>query len=143
MRRTKPPMADAEAVLDASAVLAFLQREPGAELVQQIMPRALLCTINVAEIVTKLIDRGLEAATVFEIVVGLPYRIVDFDTGLALDAGQLWQQTRSIGLSLGDRACLALAAREGLPAWTTDQAWTRGNLGIDVRLIRAAATDRN
>lgn len=126
----------AEAVLDASAVLAFLQREPGEEYVRQVMGRALLCSVNLTEIVTKLVERGLDSATVLRITGSLPYQIVDFDQELATKAGLLWRHARSAGLSLGDRACLALAIREGLPALTTDRAWLRDDIHTDVRIIR-------
>ncbi len=104
------------------------------------MPRALLCSVNLTEIVTKLTERGLDRAVVRQIACGLPYRIVDYDRELAVDAGILWCQTRSAGLSLGDRACLALAARERLPALTTDHAWTQGNFGVEVQVIRPRST---
>jgi PIN domain nuclease of toxin-antitoxin system len=128
----------AEAVLDASAVLAFLRREPGEDVVRRVMPRSLLCTVNLTEIVSKLIERGAATAAAFEIARSLPYRIVPYDEDLAYDAGALWAETRTTGLSLGDRACIALARRERLPALTTDQRWTRENLGVEVQAIRSA-----
>ena len=129
----------AEAVLDASAVLAFLRREPGEDHVRQVMPRSLLCAVNLTEVVSKLIERGAAASAAVQIARGLPYRVVEYDEGLASDAGELWALTRPIGLSLSDRACLALAAREKLPAMTTDQRWTQANIGIEVKLIRFAS----
>ena len=130
----------AEAVLDASAVLAFLQREPGEEIVRDVMPRALLCSVNLTEIVSKLTERGLDHAVVRQIACGLPYQIVDYDLELAMSAGILRNQTRSAGLSLGDRACLALAARERLPALTTDRGWAQGDFGVEVQVIRPRPT---
>lgn len=126
----------AEAVLDASAVLAFLQREPGEDVVRDVMPRALLCSVNLTEIVSKLTERGLDPAVVRQIACGLPYRIVDYDRELAIDAGVLRNRTRAAGLSLGDRACLALAARERLPALTTDHEWAQSDFGAEVQVIR-------
>ena len=127
----------AETVLDASAVLAFLRREPGEELVRRAMPRSLLCSVNLTEIVGKLIERGAAAAAAVEITRSLPYRIVPYDEDLACEAGALWAETRTTGLSLGDRACIALARRERLPALTTDQRWTREDLGVEVQAIRS------
>jgi PIN domain nuclease of toxin-antitoxin system len=126
----------AEAVLDASAVLALLRKEPGEHLVQQVIPRSLLCAVNLTEVVSKLIERGATASAALQIVRSLPYKIVDYDEDLAVSAGLLWVETRSTGLSLGDRACLALAKREQLPALTTDQRWARENIGIEVQLVR-------
>lgn len=126
----------AEAVLDASAVLAVLRREPGDEKVSRVMPNALLCTVNLTEIVSKLIERGAPPAAAVDIVRSLPYRIITYDEDLASEAGALWAETRSMGLSLGDRACLALARRERLPALTTDQRWAERDIGVEVLLIR-------
>lgn len=127
----------AEAVLDASAVLAFLRREPGAEIVRRVMPRSLLCSVNLTEVVSKLIERGASVVESLQIARSLPYRIVSYDEDIASDAGALWGRTRSTGLSLSDRACLALARREQLPALTTDQRWAREDVGVDVQLIRS------
>jgi ribonuclease VapC len=126
----------ADAVLDASAVLAFLRREPGEDVVRRVMPRSLLCAVNLTEVVSKLIERGAAAPAASQIAKSLPYQIVDYDENLATSAGVLWEETRSTGLSLGDRACLALARREQLPALTTDQRWAKENIGIEVQLVR-------
>lgn len=130
----------AEAVLDASAVLAFLRREPGEDVVRRAMPRSLLCAVNLTEIVGKLIERGAAAAAAVEIARSLPYRIVPYDEDLACEAGVLWGETRAAGLSLGDRACLALARRERLPAVTADERWTRENIGVEVHAIRSGVS---
>ena len=126
----------AEAVLDSSAVLAFLRREPGEEVVRAVMARSLLCAVNLTEVLSKLIERGAPSADALRITRRLPYQVVEYDEELASSAGVLWERTRSAGLSLGDRACLALAARERLPAVTTDQQWVGIDLGVEVRLVR-------
>lgn len=87
----------AEAVLDSSAVLAFLRREPGEDVVRRVMPRSLLCTVNLTEIVSKLIERGAAAPAALLIARSLPCEIVDYDEPLAADAGVLWGETRSTG----------------------------------------------
>jgi ribonuclease VapC len=129
----------AEAVLDSSAVLALLRNEPGADAIGRVVARSLLCSVNLTEVIGKLIERGAPAPAALEIARGLPYGIVPFDEDLASEAGVLWGETRSTGLSLGDRACLALARRERLPALTADQRWAREKIGVDVQLIRAGA----
>ena len=126
----------AKAVLDSSAVLALLRNEPGADLIGQVMPRSLLCAVNLTEVVGKLIERGAPASAAVQIARSLPYQVVPYDEDLASEAGVLWGETRATGLSLGDRACLALARREGLPALTTDRRWARETVGVDVQLIR-------
>ena len=126
----------AEAILDSSAVLALLRGEPGADRIRRVIARSLLCSVNLTEVIGKLIERGAPASAAVQIARSLPYQVVPYDEDLASDAGVLWGETRASGLSLGDRACLALARREGLPALTTDQRWARETVGVDVQLIR-------
>lgn len=126
----------AEAVLDASAILALLQGEPGAERVEAVIDRALISVVNVSEVLAKLIDKGASAHDAALIAASLPCRDVDMDLGLALACGQLRATTRDQGLSLGDRACLALATREALPVLTTDKVWATLDSGVVVDVIR-------
>jgi ribonuclease VapC len=123
-------------VLDSSAVLAVMKREPGADIVIAATESSILSAVNAGEVVSKLIERGLEP---IEAVVSLKEfgcAIVAVDAELGLRAGELIAVTRSKGLSLGDRICLALAEREGVPALTADRAWTELGLDIKVSLIR-------
>jgi ribonuclease VapC len=127
------------AVLDASAIIAFLNREPGHEAVADMLAAgAGVCTPNIAEAIDVLARHGLTATQAVDAIEALPITIVDADLDLAKRVGALEQPTRRLGLSLGDRFCLALAAREKLPALTTDQDWSQaGSLaGVEVRLIR-------
>lgn len=126
----------AEVVLDASAVLAHLRDEPGGDAVAEAMGEAVLSAVNLGEVVAKLVDLGAPDAVIGEVVMSLPCRIEPFDEALALRAGLLRRETAGQGLSLGDRACLALAMREGSPALTADRAWSRLDLPANVVLIR-------
>ncbi|HYS47466.1 MAG TPA: type II toxin-antitoxin system VapC family toxin [Xanthobacteraceae bacterium] len=119
-------------VLDSSALLAFIHGEPGGEAVAGVIGDALVSSVNHAEVVTKLVERtgSLEAARTALGIANVD--VVDFDRPLAEQAGAL----RSRGLSLGDRACLALAAREAAPALTADRIWATLELDVEVRLIR-------
>ena len=126
----------AEAVLDASAILAALQDEPGADEVRPLMADALLTSVNAAEVVTKLIRDGASPAVSVGIVRSLDCRIVPLDEQLGLRTGALHAVTSAFGLSLGDRACVALAEREGLPVLTADRAWASLDIGVEIRLIR-------
>jgi ribonuclease VapC len=123
-------------VLDSSALLAFIHGEPGGEMVAGVVGDALMSSVNLAEVVTKLVERtgSLEAARA---VLGMAtVDVVDFDTPQAEQAGALVAHTRSRGLSLGDRACLTLAAREAAPVLTADRIWATLKLDVEVRLIR-------
>jgi ribonuclease VapC len=123
-------------VLDSSALLAFVQGEPGGEIVAAVVGDALMSSVNHAEVVTKLVERT-GSLDVARVALGMAnVDVVDFDRPQAEQAGLLVKQTRSRGLSLGDRACLALAAREAAPVLTADRIWAMLKLDIEVRLIR-------
>ncbi len=125
-----------EVVLDASAVLAVLKREPGAERVRAVLDRAAIGAVNAAEVQSKLVDLGLsrDAAEARIRFLGCP--ILAFSEDQAIEAGSMIAQTRRLGLSLGDRACLALAIDRKAAVYTTDRAWTSLPLGIQVEVIR-------
>jgi PIN domain nuclease of toxin-antitoxin system len=123
-------------VLDSSAVLAIINGEPGAERVIEILDGALLSAVNHAEIMTKLAERGIGRDVARSTVLNIGVQIIEFGIDLADRTGELRRQTRRLGLSLADRACLALAEREGVPAVTADKKWAMLDIGIKVSLIR-------
>jgi ribonuclease VapC len=125
-----------EIVLDSSAILSVLHLEAGAESIASTMSQSLVSVANEAEVITVLIRRGKSPMQAVEYVAGLPYRRVELDVSLAQRAGALWRDVKPRGLSLGDRCCLALAEREGLPILTGDKRWADLSLGIEVRLFR-------
>jgi ribonuclease VapC len=127
-----------EPVLDSSAVLALLLDEPGVERVKSTLPGALLSTVNLAEIVTKLCERGMPVDDARSVVEAIGVEFVDFSTEQACLTSGLRNATRTLGLSLGDRACLALAKMRGVPALTADTAWA-GLPGAEIVLIRGTA----
>jgi PIN domain nuclease of toxin-antitoxin system len=124
-----------EVVLDASAVLALLQDEPGGNRVLESLPGALICSVNLSEIVAKLAELGMPESDI-RLALSLGLDVVAFDEALAYSAGALRPSTRSAGLSLGDRACLALARSRALPALTTDRAWRDIDIDVEVEVIR-------
>jgi PIN domain nuclease of toxin-antitoxin system len=126
----------AEFVLDASALLAFLQREPGLDRVRQALPDAIIGSVNFAEVVTKLVHWGAPVDRVAERLRDLDLAVHPFDRELALAAGALHAKMRRLGLSLGDRACLALARSLDARVLTTDRAWAALDVGITVELVR-------
>lgn len=123
-------------VLDASALLAWTWDEPGAERVDAVIGGGRVSAVNWAEVLSRLIERGLTDEEARRSRSRFPVTVVPFDAAQALAAGLLRRSTRSAGLSLGDRACLALAQAEGLPAVTADRAWAALDLGITVEVIR-------
>jgi ribonuclease VapC len=125
-----------EWVLDASAALALILDEPGAERVATALTSAMISSVNAAEVVHRLIRGGGQPRDARQLVLALDCPIVSVDAELGFRAGMLSEATRTEGLSLGDRVCLALAERERVPALTADRAWQTLDLGIEVRLIR-------
>lgn len=113
-----------EVILDASALLTFLNGEPGAERVEGAMAAgAALSSVNLAEVVAKLRERGMPLPEIGSAVSGLGLRVEPFGEALAYLSGDLRSVTKAQGLSLGDRACLALGVLEGLRVLTADRAW--------------------
>lgn len=124
-------------VLDASAVLAVINNERGADnVIEALLGGAFLSAVNYAEVLTKLNEKGFDRETARRTVLSVGVQVLDFEIDLADRTGELRTQTKSQGLSLADRACLALAERQRLPALTADRKWATLNLGIDIRLIR-------
>jgi ribonuclease VapC len=125
------------AVLDASALLALLSNEPGSLTVTEAIERgACMSAVNAAEVHGKLCDSGMPVEIVEEIIQGLGIDIVDFDAKQASLTGSLRPVTRSAGLSLGDRACLALALKLESAAVTADRTWKEIAVQVDVQVIR-------
>lgn len=125
-----------EVVADASAILAALKNEPFARIAPQRMIRASISAVNLSEVLTKLAADGLNEAQADAAVAAMDLRVLAFDRQQAGVAAQLWLATRRAGLSLGDRACLALGITLGCPVVTADRAWARVDVGVDVVLIR-------
>ena len=124
------------AVWDASALLLVLNDEPGAGELAAGLEEAVISTVNLSEVVAKLADAGVPEAELRDALTALPLEVIPFDEAMAYAAGLLRPATRSRGLSMGDRACLGLAATMGLPVITADRAWQNLHLGIEVRVAR-------
>jgi PIN domain nuclease of toxin-antitoxin system len=125
-----------DVVLDASALLAVLRAEPGSDQVEPRLEGARIGAVNLSEVVAKLVDDGVPETEIRRAIGRLELDVHVFDAQHAYSAGVLREATRAFGLSLGDRACLALAQSLGAPALTADQSWSRLDLGIAIELIR-------
>jgi len=123
-------------VVDASALLALLNEEEGSEAVASVLPGARIGAVNLSEVVGKLAELGMPERRVVTVLEPLGLEVVGFDRELADGAGALRPVTLEAGLSLGDRACLALAIRLGVRALTADRSWRGLDLDVDVELIR-------
>ena len=123
-------------VLDASALLALLNAEKGADQVQELLPQAAISTVNLAEVVTRLSILKMPENEIHSTLTGLALKVLPFDEEQAFLAGILSEATRPLGLSLGDRACLALALTTSATAVTADRAWLDIDIGVNITLIR-------
>jgi PIN domain nuclease of toxin-antitoxin system len=123
-------------VLDASALLAYLQDEPGQEKVEAVLANAVMSSVNWAEVMQKSVAAGVDVEGMQQDVSALGLAILPFTADDADHAGRLWQQTRQHGLSLGDRACLTLGQILQAPVLTADRVWARLDLPVTVHLLR-------
>jgi PIN domain nuclease of toxin-antitoxin system len=124
-------------VLDASVILAILYAEPGHDhLTAELLGNAVCSSVNMAEVQTKLVTLGWEPAKAWENTLGLIRELVPFDGEQAELAGNLVAQTKPLGLSLGDRACLALGITLKAPIYTAEQSWKRIKCPAPIQLIR-------
>jgi ribonuclease VapC len=123
-------------VLDASAVLALLNGEPGAAKVQAVLDRSLISAVNLAEVIGKLSESGVPDDVSERILAGLGLDIVPFDADQASIVGRLRPATKKLGLSLGDRACLGLAMMRKAKAMTAERVWRQAPLPAEIVLIR-------
>jgi len=126
-----------DVVLDASAILAIIFQERGAEkLTDELMDNAVISTVNLAEVQSKLIKKGFESEEAWETALSLVTAAEPFTSEQARIAGDLITKTEKYGLSLGDRSCLALAITLKAPVYTTEQVWRNLKIGIPIHVIR-------
>ena len=124
-------------VLDASALLALLHNENGEDRVEEaIFNKAVISSVNWAEVIQKVIAKNISVDNLDNELAAVGLSFLSFDRQQASIAGSLWQQTKELGLSLGDRACLALAQQLDLPVLTADKIWQRLDIGVSIQLIR-------
>lgn len=126
-----------KAVFDSSAILAVINAEPGHEkLTGELLTHAVASTVNLAEVHAKLLSRGWPSDLAWQDANGPINEAISFEPEHARIAGDLVYVTKHRGLSLGDRACLALAVALDSPVYTTDKSWRNLKLKIPVHVIR-------
>ena len=129
-------MSDDDVVFDASALLAYLLNERGSEALLFVVQRAVIGTVNLAEVRAKLLDIGGDAPITADMVLRDIRRVEPFTEEDAMTTADLRRTTSHAGLSLGDRACLALALRLGAEVYTADNAWSRVSVGCQIHMVR-------
>jgi PIN domain nuclease of toxin-antitoxin system len=123
-------------VLDASAVLALLNRESGQEKVEAILGDSVISAVNLSEVASKLIDAGLSDEEARETIDLLNVDVISFDVDQAHLAVMLRAKTKKLGLSLGDRSCLALGLSRQQTVVTAEREWAKLRIGVEIEIIR-------
>lgn len=123
-------------VIDASALLALLNAEPGAEVVAEALPYGIISTVNQSEVVSKLCEAGISEPVVHRTLESLGLEVIPFDKDQSYEAGFLRKSTQKYELSLGDRACLSLAEILGATALTADKVWSQLPVNANIKVIR-------
>ena len=123
-------------VLDASALLAFLFREPGHEIAARYLAESCLSTVNLSEVLGRFARDGHDITQVRQQIAASPIKIIPFSTSTAVITAELLPVTKPLGLSLADHACLALAIERKLPALTADQVWLELDIDVEIIAIR-------
>lgn len=126
-------------VLDASALLAFLFKEQGHRKVKSVLKDCCIGSVNLSEVLGRFSRDGHDPHATFRKIAASPIEVVPFTDEHAVLAAALAPQTQSFGLSLGDRACLALSIGRNCAALTADRAWSKLSLPIDIIQIRDGA----
>ncbi|MGZ4155045.1 MAG: type II toxin-antitoxin system VapC family toxin [Actinomycetota bacterium] len=127
---------DGGVVLDASAVLALLEGEPGADEIEALLDGSVISAVNLSEVLQKTIEHDVDTDGLEYDLEALGVEIRAFDALQARAAAELWERAPRAALSLGDRACLALASGLDLAAVTADRRWSSLPLGVRVRVVR-------
>jgi PIN domain nuclease of toxin-antitoxin system len=123
---------DGITIADASAILALLKQEPFNKVEPRRLFRATISAVNLSEVLERLCAGGLSQLEADEAVAALNLHVVDFDASQARLAAYLRPRTRPAGLSLGDRACLALGSMLGHPVVTADRVWASLDVGVEI-----------
>lgn len=123
-------------VLDASALLALLNQEPGHSVVEEHLADAIMSAVNVSEVIAVLFAAKLPQKDILDVIQDLIKEVIPFDANQAFIAAEMRTKTQAYGLSMGDRACLSLAKMKKIPVLTADKIWSKVDIGVSIEVIR-------
>lgn len=123
-------------LFDTSAVIALLKKEPGYEILEDIVANSAISSVNLCELVSVLGRSGVTENEIDAIITDLLPEIISFSESLAIQAGKLASYTKDFGLSLGDRACIATAIENKMPVYTTDKIWQEVTVPVEIIIVR-------
>jgi PIN domain nuclease of toxin-antitoxin system len=135
-QKSKQPAKNKKTLLDTSAIIALLRKEPGYEILEDLIANSSISSVNLSELVAVLARSGITETEIDEIITDLVPEIIPFSENLAIQAGKLTNQTKGLGLSLGDRACIATGIHHNMTIYTTDKIWQELKAPADIILVR-------
>lgn len=136
LQKNKPTIKNKKVLFDTSAIIALLKKEPGYEILEDLIANSAISSVNLCELVSVLSRSSIYGDEIDEIITDLIPEVLAFPENLAIQAGKLASQTKSFGLSLGDRACIATGIEHQMTIYTTDQIWQEVKLPVDIVLVR-------
>lgn len=123
-------------VVDASALLALIRNESGAQVIEELLGSIIMSSVNVSEVASILLDSEMSPKEAEEVIEPFISSIMPFDFKQSIECASLKKTTKHLGLSLGDRACINLGIQLGLPVYTADKIWAKLKLDCTIILIR-------
>jgi PIN domain nuclease of toxin-antitoxin system len=123
-------------LLDTSAIITLLKKEPGYEILDEIIASSAMSVVNLTELVSMLTRSGVIDHEVDEVIKDIVPEILQFTEDIAIEAGKLIKHTKSYGLSLGDRACIATGIQHNMKIFTADKIWKELKLPVEIIIIR-------
>lgn len=135
-QKSKQPPKNKKTLLDTSAIITLLKKEPGYQILEDLIANSSISSVNLSELVAVLVRSGITETEIDQIITDLVPEIIPFCENLAIQAGKLANQTRGLGLSLGDRACIATGIHHNRAIYTTDKIWQELKAPADIILVR-------
>jgi len=135
-QKSKMSTKNKKTLLDTSAIIALLKKEPGYEILEGLIANSSISSVNLSELVAVLVRSGITEDEIDEIITDIAPEIIPFSENLAIQAGKLAKHTKDFGLSLGDRACVATGIHHNMTIYTTDKIWQELKPLADIILVR-------
>jgi len=123
-------------LLDTSAIIALLRKEPGYEILEEVIANSAISTVSLGELVSVLSRSNIIENEIDEIIKDLVPEIIPFTEDIAINTGKLIKQTKKLGLSLGDRACIATEIYHNMSVYTTDKIWKELKTSAEIIVVR-------
>lgn len=125
-----------KSLLDTSALIALLKKEPGYEIIEGLIANSAISSVNLSELVSIMARNDVIDSEIIEVITDLVPEVLPFTESIAIQAGILIKHTKSLGLSLGDRACIATGLAHNMTIYTTDRIWEKLDISANIIVIR-------